>query len=172
MPTESLKLYEINDAFRLLMEEVANNGGEMTAEQEAFQDGIAAQMAGKFESICRIRQEKICRAAAIDIEIKRLAEMKQVELNGAERLKDLMKRSLELTGETSVKTDLFTVRIQNNSQPSIRWTRELEQLPTEFIRTIPASVELDRKAVLKALKDETPLPDGFEVKRGRHVVIQ
>lgn len=170
--SDSLKLYEINDAFRLLMEEVANAGGEMTAEQEAFQNGIASQMAGKFDSICRIRQEKLCRAAAIDIEIKRLTEMKQVEVNGAERLKDLMKRSLEQTGEASVKTDLFTVRIQANSQPTIRWTREIEQLPIEFARRIPASLEIDKKAVLKALKDATPLPDGFEVKRGRHVVIQ
>jgi len=170
-PPRPVTLYELGDDLRLLMEDIAGQDGEVTPAQAAELDRLEPRVAAKVDAICVVRQERLVAAAALDAEIVRLIARKQALINAAERLKMYLRDCLERSGEAAVKTALFTTRIQANP-PRARWTREPDQIPAGFFRVIPAAVEFDREAALKCHREGLPLPDGVEISRGTHLVIQ
>jgi hypothetical protein len=166
-----LKLYELTDALRRLLDEVADGDGEMTPEQLAFEAGLKENLELKVEAVCKVRQERLVQAFAIGDEIRRLQDRKRALENGADRLKDYLKAQLAVIEETSVRTPLFSVRVQK-SPARARWTREPDQIPDALARVVPAHRELDVKVVMQLRRDGIPLPDGVEITQGEHIVIQ
>ena len=90
----------------------------------------------------------------------------------AEWLKTYLKSYMELMDRTKGGTTLKSARIQKNSQPTIRWTKDVLDLEHPFRRI---EVTLDGKAAYREWKesgedDKTrSLPEGFQVDRGTHL---
>lgn len=117
-------------------------------------------------------------ASLLKQEIARLSARKTTREKGVERVKAYLKLCLEIADVKKVETPFATVAIQTNP-PALKGElpdEELSALYVEgspFVRYTPATVTLDRKAVLDAYKaDPTTLPDGLTVERGASVRIR
>jgi hypothetical protein len=159
-----VKLYELTDAIRRLTDEIAENGGEVTTEQEWFMAGLEAAAADKVEAICRIIDEKTTRAT-------RAKKIAAAEDKGVVWLKGYLRACLDKAEQTKVQTEVYTVSIRN-SPPSARWVGDPDQIPPEFTRVVPATVAFDAKKALAAHRAGETLPDRIEIAKGTHLVIQ
>lgn len=170
MTSATVPLYQLSVERRLLLEGIADQDGEITPEQEALLDRIEPAFAAKVVWICQVRQERLLTAESLHREVARLGKRIRTLENGARRLKAYLLDCMVRADEDSLKTPLFGVRVQD-SPPTARWTRDLDQLPEAFRRTIPAAVEFDHAAALVAHRNNVPLPEGVVIARGRHIVI-
>jgi hypothetical protein len=160
-----LKLYELTDAIRRLSDEIAENGGEVTPEQEAFQANLEAAEADKVEAICMLLAEKAYRS-------KQAKKIAAAEDKASDWLKGYLRDCLEKAEQTRIQTPLHTVSIRN-SPPSARWAGDPDSIPAEYARVVPARVEFDARKVLAAYRNGETLPDRVEIVTGnKHVVIQ
>ena len=83
-------------------------------------------------------------------------------------LKRYLQDSLEVAGIDKVKGDLFTVSLQNNAMSLDIGTSE--HIPDEFKRT-PKPV-VNKRELLKHIKDTGEIFDGVEIKQTRSVRIR
>lgn len=167
MTAMPLKLWEISDELDRLTLEIFEAGGEITPEIEAQLEAMEGAFMEKVERVALRIRELEATAAAAKSEKDRLYALEKSNDGAAKGLKSYLQSYIERQGRDRVETPKVRVRIQN-STPSIRWTRELGELPEEYRRV---SITPDIAAVKEACKDGAPLPDGFERTQGRHLRI-
>lgn len=165
----NMHLYELTDQYQRIMDAVAESDGELSPDLEAALSSVEGDLGNKVNGICGLIQEITRQSDAASAEADRLGKLSQVRHNAAQRLKDYMKSCLEGVGLQKYETDLFKVRIQTNSRPSIAWTGKVEEIPFEFQRV---KTELNGTAVYEAWKAKQALPKGFAVTEGNHLRIQ
>ena len=162
-----LRLYELPLAFRALEEEIDSRDGELDDDLEARLDELELTLEEKADAIAALVREAEAESIAVKVEIDRLAVRRQSAERRASRLKAYLHDTLVTLGRDKVQGSRFKLRVQRNSQPTIRWTRELDELPEPLKRI---TVSLDGHAAHEACK-AGQLPDGFEVTQGTHLRI-
>src|SRR5271169_6659542 len=112
-----MKLYEISaDIERLLSQD---EDGELPPDVAKQLDLLQVQLDEKADAICRFRAGLVAEAAAYKAEAERLeARAKSFERH-ADWLKAYLMNTMERLGLDKIKTELFSLRIQKNSRPSI-----------------------------------------------------
>lgn len=95
---------------------------------------------------------------------------KKAATNRGDRLKNHVLHTLEVVGIPKVKGDRFTARVQA-SPPSARWTGDPDKPPEGFAR-LKTSIDFDAKGAIEAFKRGESLPDGVEIRQGKHLVIR
>jgi hypothetical protein len=164
-------LAQVNDWIR-----EAQLNGEV--EEGVIPDYLAELLAGaeldfktKIErtGLAALRREQ--EADAIDAEIRRLQARKQTRKNEAERIRRYAHLCLEIAGETKVQGTLCTVSLQQNP-PSVRGELSQDDLAAllvlddaPYVKAIPASYALDKRALLERWKHGAELPPGLSVER-------
>ncbi|KIO62097.1 hypothetical protein B4065_3317 [Caldibacillus thermoamylovorans] len=158
------KLYELTESYMKLID---------LSEQldpETFKDTLDAiqdSLEDKVENTAKVVKSLESDVTAIKEEEKRLKERRRVLETKIDSIKNYLKEQLELAGIDKVKRPLITVSIQNNP-PSVKVTDE-KLIPSSFM--IAKAPELDKKAVLKKLKDGEEVP-GVELFQGRSLRIK
>lgn len=158
------KLYELTESYMQLID---------LSEQldpETFKDTLDAiqdPLEDKVENTAKVIKSLESDVTAIKEEEKRLKERRRVLETKIDSIKNYLKEQLELAGIDKVKRPLITVSIQNNP-PSVKVTDE-KLIPSSFM--IAKAPELDKKAVLKKLKDGEEVP-GVELFQGRSLRIK
>jgi len=158
------KLYELTESYMQLID---------LSEQldpETFKDTLDAiqdSLEDKVENTAKVVKSLESDVTAIKEEEKRLKERRRVLETKIDSIKNYLKEQLELAGIDKVKRPLITVSIQNNP-PSVKVTDE-KLIPSSFM--IAKAPELDKKAVLKKLKDGEEVP-GVELFQGRSLRIK
>jgi hypothetical protein len=168
---QTMKLYELSDAHRHLMEMLDAHGGELSEDLERVLDALNSSIHGKVESCCRIMAGMEASEVAIGIEAARLRGRMERLAASRERLKEYVRSCMDRGNIQVVDTPLFTVRLQE-SPPSARWTREADQIPVYLQRVVPHRIEFDARLALSLHREGEPLPEGVEVTRRKHVVIK
>lgn len=162
------RLWELSDDLETLAAEIAENGGELTPEIEARLDMLEGAFDEKVERIALLIREKLGLAELAKNEADRITAIRKSHENAADGLKRYLLDQMRRSGHTKVETHRARVRVQKNGQPSIRWTKSLDDLPDAYRRiTIAPDISLVRDQ-LKA--GDTP-PEGFTVEYGQHVRI-
>lgn len=110
-----------------------------------FQE-LELSLKDKFDNSQRYIIDCESQAETLKKEAKRLVEKAIAIQNRADRVKDLMKGALIATGETKLKTDLFSFSIRNSESIEVR---DIEELPRQFVRL---KREADKKLIKEALK--------------------
>lgn len=162
-----LKLWEISDELDRITLDIFESGGEITEEIEAQLEAMEGAFAEKVERVALRIRELEATADAAKSEKDRLQAMEKANKGAASSLKSYLQAYLERQGRDRVETMKVRVRIQN-STPSIRWTRDLDELPEDYRRI---TIAPDIARVKEEAKDGAGLPDGFERVQGRHVRI-
>lgn len=156
-----MKLYELNEAFvavRTMFED-----GEI--DQQAFTDTIEQidiDIEEKIKNCVIMMREHDSNAQRIKEEIDRLEKLAKAENAAAEWLEGYISRSMEATNKDKIDLGLFKLTLKAPTKK----TEILDEskIPSQFWVTIPETKQLDKRALLAALKlapvDGAELIDG------------
>lgn len=158
-------LYAISDALLACLAEDEN--GELPADAAERLDALEGELLHKAENICRYVQQCKADSEAYTMEAKRLQMLATKATNKADRLKDYLMEVMERHQFKNLDTELFNLRIQKNSQPSVI-LRDGCPVPEKFQRI---EVSLDKKAVIAAAKSGDQLPPELSLSIGSHLRI-
>lgn len=104
----------------------------------------------------------------IDLEIKRLQDMKLTKANRVEWIKTNMKTAMQVMGLDKVKDPVLPISLRQNPQFSVN-VENVERLPAEY-RVI--KVEPNKKALLDAYKASNDFAiDGVTFTKGQFIKI-
>lgn len=194
-----MKLYDIILQYRGLVDkfseaETDEEADEILAELER----VDATFEDKIEQLTKAWKNIESDIPGIEEEITRLTSIKTRAKRRVDKLKDLIKNAILVSGKPKVKTNIGTVRVQMNSQASVVYEGDAKELPTAYRNIIPVSYECDKKAVQDAFKQyeqqleydltvnpeldrrehyinwlqSEGLPVNMVVERGKHVRLQ
>jgi len=149
-----VRLFEISDQIeRVLAEGTDRETGEITEEALEALDELDGELAEKALNVaCYIKGEK-AEAAAVKVEADRLAERAKVHKRRADRLEGYLGSHLEVGSKYSDARTAIGWR-----KSSVVEVYDLDALPEEMRREVPARWEPDKKAIKEAAKVgiETP----------------
>lgn len=166
------KLYELSDMNRTAWEDIeaALDDPEIdwdAAEAELKQ--IEQEFDGKVENCAKLIVGMNGESASITAEIERLTARRRALDNKVRHFKEYVKNEMLYSGRNRVKTDLFTIAVQN-SPASLKVFNEAA-IPPEYFTLIPETTKLDTAAVKAALKDGRQIP-GAELFVDTHLRIR
>ena len=155
----NLSLYNITNKFVDLMDKAEN--GELTEEEynELGQE-LALELQQKGGNIIGYIQNEDALINAVDIQIKRLQEIKKSKQNKADKFKQHVKENMERLGISKLDTELGTLSIAK-SPLSVEITNE-DEIPAEFKQEV-VTVKIDKKAIADNFKATGEIPNGITI---------
>lgn len=170
-----MKLWEIGVKLDAIGMVLVENGGVLGSETEKRLDDMEGEFSEKVTRIVLLVQEMEGDAEAAKGQEQRLKGIRKAYEASAKRLKLYAQHCMGSFDHPSIKTSRARVRIQRNTQPSVRVIQDdLDKLPERFIKTTRT---LDKSAVLLEWEQSSPDPDartnpeGFEIEWGSHLRI-
>lgn len=142
--TEKLALYTIAESFSKLDEMVENDSSLVE-----YLDGVQMQLQEKVNNIVRYSRNLELTAEMIDVEIKRLSELKNVYKNKSDSLKDYISYSMQKNGIEKVETDIARLSFRKSQTVEIE---DISKLPERFVVT-KVSKTPDKKAIKEAIEN-------------------
>lgn len=175
-------LYEISADLAALDALLDDLGGDVSdAAAEAAIDQWFAELGAerdrKLDAYAGLIRDCETLAEAARAESVRLAALSAQRRSKAERLKARLKYFLEQHQITKLNTERFSFNVQRNGgNPPVEFTQLITdvraQLPERFIRVIPEQYEMDRSAILDALRSGEALDFARLGEKGTHLRIK
>lgn len=142
-----MTLYNISERYENILE-VQN---ELTqGELAAILIDIEDEFNTKAENIAKVIAEFDNQEIALENEIKRLNERKKAVETRKAWLKDYLLINMQRIGKSSIKSDLFTIKVRNNP-PSVV-LRDENRVPEEF-KITKTETKVDKKSLKEFLKN-------------------
>lgn len=164
--SNTLKLYEIADELKSVLEAIEESEGEIDDNAIASLDELNISFNEKINNIASFVKNIDCNIETYkNAEINLYQKRKRLE-NLKDRLKEYVKMNMITTGIDKIKGDLFTVSIQK-TQPSLRITNE-QAIPKEY-QII--KVEIDNASLKQALKEGKEI-EGAELVENKALYIR
>jgi hypothetical protein len=171
MEAKTTTLWAITDELAEVGALIADNEGELTPDLEARLDALEGALEEKVERIALFIRESETLADGAKSEKERLYAIEKAHRRKADGLKEYLLRCMSGAGRERVETARARVRLQKSGTPSIDYHGDLDALPADFVRVVPESRVLDKKAITQAIRDgETP-PEGVTVSYSTSVRI-
>lgn len=164
-------LWDHAEAVAELAEEIFEAGGVLTPELEERLQAQTDDMEDKVERVALYMREMETRGQAAKAEKDRLAQIQKAYESRVEGLKVYMLRCMTIADLVKVETPKVRVNRQRSGTPSVDYTGDLDLLPADFIRVRPEERDLDKQAVIQAIRDGEDLPDGFHVTYSEYVRV-
>lgn len=152
----ALRLYDIVNELNEIDALLDESEGDLTEEIQARLDKLTHDFDKKVDSVCRLRTNRIASADACDVEIARLQKRKKAHQRSADSLRLFLLGAMTRLGKEKVKTAAFTVYMQKAT--SIRWTKDVADLPEQYRRV---TIEPNKTAAKEVLELTGRLPEGF-----------
>lgn len=148
-----MKLYNLTEAYQLLLDNISNGEEGMEGILETLEDAID----NKLESIAKVIKTLEGEVTVYKQEEKRLADRRRSIENNIKRLKAYAEESLESVGKDKVKGELFTIAMQKNP-PSVV-VHDESIIPEGFF--VPQPPTLNKRELLAVISE---LKDGNVIK--------
>lgn len=142
-------LYDINEEQRKLIYEIEYMEGELTEEMQEKLALNESNLKQKSIAYLEVISTKESFNSMIDAEIKRLQQMKKVNTNVVERLKDNLLNAVRTFGEFTVGLTKFSTRKSTSVEVD---DFAINMLPKEF-KTVKITETADKRALKKALDE-------------------
>ncbi len=166
-----MRLYDLIPAYQSVADELEN--AESAEQVQMLLDtleSIDAAIEVKMDGYCKIVAMFQHYADIRKAEAERLESSALSAINTANKLRARMMGALDAIGRTEVKSDLFTVRIQEN--PVSVDVHDPDAIPDEFKRTkTQVTISPDRIAIKKAIESGQYVP-GAALMRTRKLVLK
>lgn len=144
-----MTLYNISERYENILE-VQN---ELTqGELSAILIDIEDEFNAKAENIVKVIRELDSQKVALENEISRMNDLKKMVDTRKAWLKDYLLINMQRIGKSSIKSDLFTIKIRNNP-PSVV-LRDENRVPEEF-KITKTETKVDKKTLKEYLKHNT-----------------
>lgn len=155
----NLSLYNITDKFVEIMDKVQE--GEITEEQynELGQE-LAIALQNKSIGIIGYLQNEEALIDAVDVQIKRLQDLKKQKTNNLDKFKQYVKENMEKLGITKLETEIGKMSIAKNPL-SIEIENE-DEIPSEFKQEV-MTVKIDKTAIKNHFKETGEIVPGTRI---------
>lgn len=155
----NLSLYNITDKFVEIMDKVQE--GEITEEQynELGQE-LAIALQNKSIGIIGYLQNEEALIDAVDVQIKRLQDLKKQKTNNLDKFKQYVKENMEKLGITKLETEIGKMSIAKNPL-SIEIANE-DEIPSEFKQEV-MTVKIDKTAIKNHFKETGEIVPGTRI---------
>jgi len=144
-----IALYQIEQEYMMLADEIIANEGELSPELEnrliINQDQLEAKGKGYGYIIKDIEAE----IDAIDMEIKRLSAMKKSRSNAVDKLKTSLSDAMQLFDITELKTPTLKINFRKSESVEIE---NVALLDKDFIKVVTTETA-DKIAIKEAIKN-------------------
>lgn len=144
----TLKLYEITEQRRAILDEIADAEGEVTPELEVRLDACDGSYTEKVDSVAAFATELAREVEAIGAEIDRLERRRRSRKSKVDWLRGYLLRCLQSAGFRKVESDRFSVSLRKSSHVVVE---DEAALPSMFIRE-KLTRTVDKTAIRNALK--------------------
>jgi len=141
-------IYELTDEYRFLLELAEDPDVDPDTLADTL-EALGGEIEDKADGYAKVMKQLESDAAALKAEEKRLYTRRTVCENSIARMKKALQSTMEVTGKTKFKTNLFSFWIQKNA-PRLVVDNE-KKVPAEYF-VQPDPVRND-EAIKKALKD-------------------
>lgn len=155
----NLSLYNITDGFVEIMDKVQE--GEITEEQynELGQE-LAIALQNKSIGIIGYVQNEEALIDAVDVQIKRLQDLKKQKTNNLDKFKQYVKENMEKLGITKLETEIGKMSIAKNPL-SVEIENE-DEIPSEFKQEV-MTVKIDKTAIKTYFKENGEIVPGTRI---------
>lgn len=155
------KLYELTENYRELQALADGADEDLAVAVRDTLEAVAGEFHEKGQAVAMVSLNMDGDIEAIDSQIERLQERKRMITNRQNSLKEYLRQNMEATGITKITHPLFTITCAKGREIAV--IDDDKALDDDYVR-VKTSVEPDKPAILKALKD------GVEVK-GAHIEL-
>jgi hypothetical protein len=144
---ETKNLYQIQNEYLTIIQELESNGGELTPELEQGLTINEKELQGKSIAYLEVIKDREALVSRIDEEIKRLQAMKKAQTNLITRLKDNLLTAVKVFG--SFESGLVKFGTRKSSKIEIEI--DTNDLPKEY-KVIKVTETPDKTALKNAIK--------------------
>lgn len=164
-------LYELSDQYAETYYRIADAADDQRDALLAELGAIEGTIAVKADSIAVIAVTEDSRAAAEEDEAARLIAKAKRRRAHAEWCRGYLLREMTAQNNRRIETGRFTIRVQNNSSPTVTVTEEAA-IPAEFWRIVPASSEPSKVAIGRHFTATGEIVPGVAIQVGQHLRIE
>ena len=161
------RLYEFPEMYRLWMDKVEANEGELSPELVNELEKISASLETKVDSYAGMIRQFKYEEEMFREEAKRMARKSCVAAAKVEGLKRLLLQTMRAMQASKLKGREFHALLRRSSVPKITWESN-DDIPEPYRRV---EVSLDYKEAWKFYRDTGALPEGFKVVYSEFVQI-
>lgn len=159
MSEKGLSLYNITNKFVEIMDKAQE--GELTEEEyNTLGKELALELQKKSSSIIGYAQNEEALIDAIDIQIKRLTELKKSKQNNLDKFKQYVKDNMERLEISKIETELGSLAIAKNPI-SVEIENE-EEVPNEFKLEV-VTTKIDKTAIKNHFKETGEIVAGTRI---------
>lgn len=143
-------IYDFLASFDALWELIQNEDIEDEVIEDCFQT-LQYDLKDKLENCCKFIRNQEALIMGYKAEEKRLKARRTAAENSVKRLKDLMQKVMEASGEKKLPCGLFTVAIQKNPESVWLDSEDYHEIPTRYLKY--PEPEIDKAKIKEDLKN-------------------
>jgi hypothetical protein len=144
-----ISIYQIEQSYNQLAEELIENGGELTPSLEEALAITEEQLQNKSVAYSFVIKQMDADIDTIDAEIKRLQAAKKQREKATEYLKERIKHAMELFQIEEIKTPLVKINFRKSETVEVD---DVNSLPMAY-KTVKVTEQADKAAIKAAIKD-------------------
>lgn len=154
-------IYQIENEYRLLAENLIESGGELTSDIEAQLQISKSDLQNKSVSYSFVIKQLENDISQIDSEIKRLSDLKKSRSKTVERLEETLKNAMVLFDVQKIESPLVTISLRNSESVEVL---HLALLSNEYKKCSDPVWSADKKAIKEAIKEGKTVEGAILVK--------
>jgi hypothetical protein len=162
-----MNIYNIQTEYQLLVNELIENGGELTPELELALQINKDNFHSKSENYAYVTKQFDGEMDIIDNEIKLLQQAKKSREKTIQRLKDTIEMAMNTFEVDKIETPLIKISFRNSESVEVT---DVNDLPNEF-KTIKLTETADKLKIKDALKSGVFI-SGCSIKTNRNLQIK
>jgi hypothetical protein len=144
-----ISIYQIEQSYNQLAEELIENGGELTPELSEQLAITEEQLQNKSVAYSFVIKQMDADIDIIDAEIKRLQAAKKQREKASEYLKDRIKHAMDLFSIEEIKTPLVKINFRKSESVEVD---DVNALPYAY-KTVKVVETADKVAIKEAIKN-------------------
>jgi hypothetical protein len=144
-----ISIYNIEQNYNQLAEELIENGGELTPSLEEALAITEEQLQNKSVAYSFVIKQMDADIDIIDAEIKRLQAAKKQREKASEYLKDRIKHAMDTFQIDEIKTPLVKINFRKSETVEVE---DVNALPSLY-KVVKVTEQADKAAIKAALKD-------------------
>ena len=162
-----MNIYQIQNEYLLLINQIIENGGEVTPQQELNLQITRDQLQDKGTNYAFVIKKLDAECDIIDAEIKRLSELKKVRQNACERLKNNISHAMQIFEVDKIESPLIKLSFRKSQSVNIA---DVNSLPNEY-KTIKVTEQADKVKIKQALLNGEVI-EGCEIVNSNNLQIK
>lgn len=162
-----MNIYQIQNEYLILVNQIIENGGEVTPQQELNLQITRDQLQDKGTNYAFVIKKLDAECDIIDAEIKRLTELKKVRQNACERLKANISHAMQIFEVDKIESPLIKLSFRKSQSVNVA---DVNSLPVEY-KTIKVTEQADKVKIKQALLNGEVI-EGCEIVNSNNLQIK